>query len=267
MFYISSGVASGCVVNLVEEPETFVHDQQEVAPTVAFAVPRVWEKQHSTVVIKLKDGTALGRLAYDLALKAGLKRAQYRKAGKPVPWHLALVCAAFDFLVFKNIRVYLGIDRCRWLSTGAAPIAPELIDWFWALNVPMYEIYGQTECSGIATANLPGQSRIGSVGKSNREVDVALSEQNEILIRSAGGDRRLLEQAGEDGGYDTQRLVAYRRRGPYRRRRLRLHRRPDEGHHHHRGVARTSRRARSRTNSSSRPSSPTPWSWATGAPT
>ena len=186
VFYISSGIASGCVVNLVEEPETFVHDQQEVAPTVAFAVPRVWEKQHSTVVIKLKDGTALGRLAYDLALKAGLKRAQYRKAGKPVPWHLALVCAAFDFLVFKNIRVYLGIDRCRWLSTGAAPIAPELIDWFWALNVPMYEIYGQTECSGIATANLPGQSRIGSVGKSNREVDVALSEQNEILIRSAG---------------------------------------------------------------------------------
>ncbi|MDE0368469.1 MAG: AMP-binding protein [Gammaproteobacteria bacterium] len=186
MFYISSAIASGCVVNLVEEPETFVHDQQEVAPTVAFAVPRVWEKQHSTIVIKLKDGTALGRLAYDLALKLGLRRAQHLKAAEPVPWALALAYPVLDFLVFKNIRIFLGIDRCRWLSTGAAPIAPELIDWFWALNKPMYEVYGQTECSGLATANLPGQSRIGSVGRSNREVEVTLSEENEILIRSAG---------------------------------------------------------------------------------
>ena len=186
MFYISSGIESGCVVNLVEEPETFAHDQQEAAPTVAFAVPRVWEKQHSMVTIKLKDGTALGRFAYDLALKLGLKRARYLKATEPVPWLLALAYPVLDFLVFKNIRVFLGIDRCRWLSTGAAPIAPELIDWFWALNKPMYEVYGQTECSGLATANLPGQSRIGSVGKSNREVEVALSDENEILIRSAG---------------------------------------------------------------------------------
>ena len=186
LFYISCGIESGAVVNLVEEPETFAQDQQEVAPTVAFAVPRVWEKHHSRVIIKLKDGTALGRLAYDLALKVGLKRARYRQAAKPVPPHLALACAVLDFLVFKNIRVFLGIDRCRWLSTGAAPIAPELIDWFWALNRPMYEIYGQTECSGLATANLPGQSRIGSVGKANREVEVTLSEQNEIRIRSAG---------------------------------------------------------------------------------
>ncbi len=186
MFYVTSGIESGCVVNLVEEPETFVHDQQEVAPTVAFAVPRVWEKQHSTIIIKLKDGTALGRLAYELALKLGRRRARYLKAGAPVPWALALIYPVLDFLVFKNIRVFLGIDRCRWLSTGAAPIAPELIDWFWALNRPMYEVYGQTECSGLATANVSGQSRIGSVGKSNREVEVTLSDDDEILIRSAG---------------------------------------------------------------------------------
>ena len=186
MFYIASAIESGCVVNLVEEPETFAHDQQEASPTVAFAVPRVWEKQHSMITIKLKDGTALGRFAYDLALKFGLKRARYLKAKEPVPWPLALAYPVLDFLVFKNIRVFLGIDRCRWLSTGAAPIAPELIDWFWALNKPMYEVYGQTECSGLATANLPGQSRIGSVGKSNREVEVTLSDENEILIRSAG---------------------------------------------------------------------------------
>ena len=186
MFYIAAGIESGAVVNLVEEPGTFAGDQQEVAPTVAFAVPRVWEKQHSIVTIKLKDGTALGRLAYDLALKAGRKRAQRLKQRKPVPLWLAVAYAVLDFAVFKNIRVFLGIDRCRGLSTGAAPIAPELIDWFWAMGKPMYEVYGQTECAGLATANLPGETRIGSVGKSNPEVEVTLSDENEILIRSAG---------------------------------------------------------------------------------
>ncbi len=186
MFYISAGIASGAVLNLVEEPETFARDQQEIAPTVAFAVPRVWEKQHSIITIKLKDGTALARLAYDLAIKIGQRRAAFLKQNKPVPLVLACIYAVVDFAVFKNIRLFLGIDRCRWLSTGAAPIAPELIDWFWALGRPMYEVYGQTECSGLATANLPGETRIGSVGKANSEVAVTLSDEHEILIRSAG---------------------------------------------------------------------------------
>ncbi len=185
MFYTFCSMESGCVVNLVESPETFVQDQQEMAPTVVFAVPRVWEKQHSTITIKLKDGTALGRFAYGLAMRVGLARAVHLKAGRGAPWLLRLAGAVADFLVFKNIRIFLGIDRCRWLSTGAAPIAPELIDWFWAMNKPMFEVYGQTECTGLATANLPGETRIGSVGRANREVEVRLSDQNEILIRSA----------------------------------------------------------------------------------
>ncbi len=197
MFYTFCGIESGCVVNLAEAPETFAQDQQEVAPTVAFAVPRVWEKQHSAITIKLKDGTALGRFAYGLAMRAGLARGAHLQAGRRPPWLLRLAGALADFLVFRNIRIFLGIDRCRWLSTGAAPIAPELIDWFWAMNKPMYEVYGQTECSGLATANLPGQTRIGSVGKSNGEVDVKLSEDNEILIRSPGVIRGYWNKPGK----------------------------------------------------------------------
>ena len=94
--------------------------------------------------------------------------------------------AIFDFLVLKNIRMALGIDKCRWITTGAAPIAPELIEWYWSLGVPMFEVYGQTECSGLATCNLPDAHRIGSVGKAAEGVEVALSSDNEILIRSPG---------------------------------------------------------------------------------
>ncbi len=186
MFYNFSVIESCSVINLVEELETTDQDQQEVAPTIHFAVPRVWEKKHSLVTIKLKEGTALGRFAFDLAMKFALPVAQARKRGDGPPWFARAVTAVLDPLVFKNIRVMLGIDRCRWLSTGAAPIAPELIDWFWALGRPMYEVYGQTECSGLATANTPDALRVGSVGRAGEDIDITLSDEGEILIRSPG---------------------------------------------------------------------------------
>lgn len=186
MFYNFSVIESCSVINLVEALETTDQDQQEVAPTIHFAVPRVWEKKHSLVTIKLKEGTAFGRWSYDLAMRFAVQVAAARKAGTPPPTLARSVTALLDPLVFKNIRIMLGIDRCRWLSTGAAPIAPELIDWFWALGRPMYEVYGQTECTGLATANTPQAMRIGSVGKAGAEIEVALSEEGEILIRSPG---------------------------------------------------------------------------------
>ncbi len=186
VFYTFSPMESCSTINLVESLETTVRDQQEVAPTVHFAVPRVWEKQYSTVAIKLKEATALGRFAYRQALAVGTRVADYRKRFKPVPllWQSLFFFA--DFLVFKNIRQMLGINDCRWLSTAAAPIAPDLIDWYWAIGRPMYEVYGQTECTALATANEPDAFRIGSVGKAISRVDVKISDDGEILIRSPG---------------------------------------------------------------------------------
>ena len=186
MFYTFSLIESRAVINLVESQETVVRDLQEVEPTIHFAVPRVWEKQFSTVAIKLKEATWLGRVAYDTGLKIGQKRAAYLKTLTRVPFYLKCAFFVVDNLVFRNIRRALGIDKCRWLSTAAAPIAPDLIDWYCAIGKPMYEVYGQTECTGIATANLISDFRIGSVGKAIDEVDVVLSDDNEILIRSPG---------------------------------------------------------------------------------
>ena len=132
VFYTFSPMESCSTVNIVESLETTVQDQQEVAPTVHFAVPRVWEKQYSTVAIKLKEATVLGRFAYEKALAIGTRVADYRKRFKPVPplWRSMFFLA--DRLVLKNIKQMLGINDSRWLSTAAAPIAPDLIDWYWA---------------------------------------------------------------------------------------------------------------------------------------
>ncbi|MEM9623099.1 MAG: AMP-binding protein, partial [Pseudomonadota bacterium] len=186
MFYTFLAIESVSVVNLVEGSETAVADQQEIAPTIHFAVPRVWEKQYSLINIKLKEATALGRWAYGLAIGVGGQVAARTKVGAKPGLGLALLHRILDFLVLKNIRILLGIDQCRWLSTAAAPIAPDLIEWYWALGKPMYEVYGQTECTGIATANVAGANRVGSVGRANAGVEVTLSEQEEILIRGPG---------------------------------------------------------------------------------
>jgi long-chain acyl-CoA synthetase len=186
VFYTFSAIESCATVNIVESLETTVQDQQEVAPTVHFAVPRVWEKQYSTVAIKLKEATALGRFAYDKALAVGTRVADYRKRFRSVPLYWRMLFFFAEKLVFRNIRQLLGIDNCRWLSTAAAPIAPDLIDWYWAMGKPMYEVYGQTECTALATGNTPDAFRIGSVGKAIPRVDVKISDQGEILIRGPG---------------------------------------------------------------------------------
>jgi len=183
LFYTFSPLESLAVVNLVESLETTVQDLQEVSPTVHFAVPRVWEKQYSTVAIKLKEATALGRFAYERAIAIGYRASAYRKRNQSPPLHLRLLNSIADLIVFRNVRKMLGINNSRRLFTAAAPIAPDLIDWYWALNRPMFEIYGQTECTGIVTANTPEACRVGSVGKPISDVEVRLSEQGEILVR------------------------------------------------------------------------------------
>ena len=196
MFYTFSTMEACSVINLVESRETVTQDLQDVAPTIHFAVPRVWEKMYSTVVIKLKDATGLGRASYGLAIRIGEKVAEHRFNGVRPSIALRALHAILDFAILKNVRILLGIDRARWLSTAAAPISPDLIKWFWALGKPMYEVYGQTECTGIATANGPDGQRIGSVGKAAADVDIKLSEEGEILIRGPSVIRGYWEQPG-----------------------------------------------------------------------
>jgi long-chain acyl-CoA synthetase len=186
LFYVFCGIESCCAVNLVENLETTVENQQQVEPTTHFAVPRVWEKQYSTVTIMLKEGTTLGRLVYDRCLALGRRVAAHRLRGERIPIGLRIPWLFANRYVFRNIRQMLGINKARWLVTGAAPIAPELIEWYWSMGVPMFEAYGQTECSGLATTNVPGACRFGSIGKPIRGNEIRISDEGEILIRSPG---------------------------------------------------------------------------------
>ena len=180
-YYIS--LALGSVMNFAESPETVPDNLREVQPTAFLAVPRIWEKFYSGVTIALKDATPFQNWMYRHALAVGYRLTDCRIEGETPSLPLRLANKAAYWLVFRNIRRMLGLDRCRLAFTGAAPIAPDLIRWYLALGIDMREVYGQTENCGVATVMPSDRVKLGSVGKAAPWGEVAISPQGEILIR------------------------------------------------------------------------------------
>ena len=176
-------VATGSVMNFAESPETVPDNIREVQPTAFLAVPRIWEKFYSATMIALKDATQFEQWAYRTAIGIGYRMAEHRLAGtSPAPL-LRLANMLAYWLVLRNVRKMMGVDRCRMLYTGAAPISPDLIKWYLALGLNMYEVYGQTENCGVATSMRPERIKLGTVGQSVPWGEVRISPAGEILLK------------------------------------------------------------------------------------
>ena len=176
-------VATGAIMNFAESPETVPDNIREVQPTAFLAVPRVWEKFYSAITIALKDATPLEKWCYRLAIGVGYRMAEHRLAGTRPSLPLRFANWVAYWLVLRNIRKMLGVDRCRVLYTGAAPISPDLIKWYLALGLNMYEVYGQTENCGVATSMRMDKIKLGTVGQPVPWGQVKISPEGEILIK------------------------------------------------------------------------------------
>lgn len=159
-------VGFGVVLNFAEGVETINTNLREVQPTLFFAVPRIWEKLHATVMIKGNDASFLKRTIFKATMKMansiGAKRVA---AGGGWTLSTRISYAIGYVLVFRALRERLGLRRARWTGSGAAPIAPELLQFFMGLGLNVYELYGMTENSAIATCNLAGRVKLGTVGE------------------------------------------------------------------------------------------------------
>jgi long-chain acyl-CoA synthetase len=179
-----SSIYAGSVLNFVENPDTVPENVREISPTIFFAVPRVWEKFYSAVVIGVKEASRIQQLAYGWAIGIGGRIADLVLAGRPVPASLQWQFRIARFIALDNVRKLLGIHKARYLLTGAAPISPDLIRWYMALGVPMLEGWGMTETCAIGTINRPDGIRIGSIGPAAEGVEVKIDEgTGEILVR------------------------------------------------------------------------------------
>ena len=158
------GMYTGAVLNFVENPETVPENVREIAPTVFTAVPRVWEKFYSGVMISLKEAGGLQQAAYGWAIGVGHRVVERVLAGQPVDAVLKLQFRLARLVALDNVRKLIGIHRARLLVTGAAPISPDLVKWYLALGVPMLEVWGMTETCGASSGARLTRLRPGSIG-------------------------------------------------------------------------------------------------------
>jgi long-chain acyl-CoA synthetase len=179
---VVNAVEAGYVVNFGEGGESFMTDLHDVQPTYFLGVPRVWEKLMGTVQIRIADASLLKRATYRFWMARGVNLAPKRMARQLNVADRVVSRLAWLFL-FRSLRDKLGMGRVRVAVSCAAPVAPQVLNYFWALGVPVREGYGQTEGTALATYTPAGGIRIGKVGKAVPGTEVRVASDGEILVR------------------------------------------------------------------------------------
>jgi long-chain acyl-CoA synthetase len=173
---------SGVTIVFAETFDTIARDLLRVRPTVLTGVPRVYEKLHARI---LEGGQAAGgakAVMFQWALNAGLAQARRVLRGRSAGPITSLKTALGERLVFSTVRAKLG-GRLRFVASGSAPLADNVMEFFYAIGVPIIEGYGLTETAPILTFNPLHALRVGTVGRAIPGVELRIGEDGEILAR------------------------------------------------------------------------------------
>ena len=135
-----------------------------------------------SVQVRVANAGLLKRSMYATWQRRGSRTGAARRRGRSA----GLSGALGWILLYRALRQKLGMSRVRIALSGAAPIAPEVLDYWWSLGVPLRETYGQTEDTALATANPAGDVRLGTVGRALPGVALRIADDGEILVRSPG---------------------------------------------------------------------------------
>ncbi|HEY3001663.1 MAG TPA: AMP-binding protein, partial [Kribbellaceae bacterium] len=180
--------AAGVRVHFAESIETVQANLREVQPTILFGVPRIWEKVAAGISIRIAQAGWLKRLHARFWLRRAERIADtlVRRGGR----HTAatrIVHAVGYVLFYRALLDRIGMRKVRYAASGAAPIAPDVLRFFMGIGVPMHEVYGMSENTAVATGNLPGRVKVGTVGEPHAGTELRIDERTgEILTRHAG---------------------------------------------------------------------------------
>ncbi|MCK9230123.1 MAG: AMP-binding protein [Syntrophales bacterium] len=205
IFDIMFHLSVGHIVNFTENTDTVMADMREVSPTVFHAVPRIWEKYYSAIVLKMADATWLKRTLYDIAITIGTRYNNKVIAREKVPLHLALAYQAAYFVIFRKLKKRLGFDRVRFGASGAAPISHEVLKFFLSIGIPIREGYGMTETTGVTHISEEKNYKVGTVGRPLPGTEVRIADDGEIVVRHKGifkgyyRDEELTKEVLRDG--------------------------------------------------------------------
>jgi long-chain acyl-CoA synthetase len=171
----------GSRVDFGESIRTVQDDLREVAPTMFLGVPRIWEKLHSAITIKMHESGGMRQRLFQAGLRACAPFAH--KAGHQRTLGERLCFAFYYGLIFRALLNFTGLRKARVALTGAAPISPSIVQFFRTIGVPLVEVYGMTESSGMVLGQRHDDVVLGTVGVPTMGVEHRLSSQGELQIR------------------------------------------------------------------------------------
>ena len=172
----------GATVALAEGQEKLLENLGEIRPTIMTMVPRFYEKVYAGVMEKVAAGSALKQKIFHWAVAIGREHGKYRQRGEPAPALLNVKYALASRLAFAKLHARIG-GRLRFFISGAAPLAREIAEFFWAAGLQILEGYGLTETSPVISVNRPDAFKFGTVGQPVEGVEVRIAKDGEILVR------------------------------------------------------------------------------------
>ena len=179
------GINTIGTINFAESIDTVQQDLAEIQPSIFPAVPRILERMHAGTLVRMRDASRLKQLLFKTASYFGNITAK-RRLKNPNDFIAKITNFLAQMIAFRSLRKKLGLLNIDNAVSGAAPISPEILRFFMSLGVPIYEGYGMTENSAIATGNTPDKVKLGTVGTPQAGTELRLAEDGEILVRHPG---------------------------------------------------------------------------------
>jgi len=183
MATIHMPATTGSTVYFAESLDKIADNIKDARPTVFFGVPRIWEKFHAGLSAKLGELTGAKKKLLEWARGVCREVHAVRDRGDTPSRTLEVQYLLANRLVISKLKAALGFDRARVLISGAAPIAPDVLAFFASIDLPIREIYGQSEDTGPTSYNLAGKTKLGTVGPPLPGLEVRIADDGEILIR------------------------------------------------------------------------------------
>ncbi len=205
IFSIHGAITFGYEVAFAESIEKLADNIKEVRPTGFFGVPRIWEKFYEGLSAKLSLATGIKAKLVSWARGAATKNYNAVNDGKFRSPRVLAEYKLANKLIYSKVKDALGLDQCRYFISGAAPIAKEVLEFMQSLDIPVWEVYGQSEDCGPTTFNYRGKTRLGTVGVAFPGVTVKIAEDDEILVKGRNvfvgyyKDEQATQETLEDG--------------------------------------------------------------------
>ena len=210
IFSYAQWLACGYVVNCPESTNTVMIDLKEIGPTYYFAPPRVFEGLLTSVMIRMEDAGPLKRKLFHIFMDVARRVGPSLMDGKPVGLGDRLLYALGDLLIYGPLRNTLGFSRVRVAYTAGEAIGPDLFTFYRSIGINLKQLYGSTETAVFVCLQPDHEAKADTVGVPCEGVEIKLSEQGEILVRSPGllkeyykNPKATAEVLDADGWYHT----------------------------------------------------------------